>query len=209
MNTDSVTGIVLAGGRSRRMGTDKSVLKVNNKTLIEYSIDALRPLCSKVVIISNNRVYDYTGCEVWPDEIAGQAPMIGLWSALKRSVTEFNLVLSCDMPLINTGVLACLLANSEKHDITLPVHDNGLIEPLCGVYKQGAAAVLEKFIAGHNFRLIDCIRASSYQLIPIGPESMFFSPHLFLNINSSDDLCTFHSLATAGASTKGGIPPVK
>jgi len=194
MNTKSITGIVLAGGRSRRMGTDKSVMKLHNKTLIEYSINVLKPLCNKIVISSNNFIYDYTGCEVWPDELPDQAPIVGIYSCLKRSATEYNIILSCDMPLMSTVMLEYLLANSENHDITVPVHDNDLVEPLCGVYKQSAVDILKKYIDGGNFRLNECIQATSNRLLPVGPQLPFFSPNLFSNINTPDDYSYLQSL---------------
>lgn len=187
MNTNSITGIVLAGGRSRRMGTDKSVMKLKNKTLIEYSINALKPLCNKVVISSNNFIYNYTGCEVWPDELPDQAPIIGIYSCLKRSTTEYNIILSCDMPLMSTEMLKYLLANSENHDITIPMHGNSLIEPLCGVYKQSAMGILKKYIDGGNFRLNQCIREASYRLITVDERLPFYSPEMFSNVNTPDD----------------------
>jgi len=194
MNTNSVTGIVLAGGRSRRMGTDKSLMKLNGKSMIEYSIEALKPLCNKVVISSNNFIYDYTGCEVWPDELPDQAPIVGIYSCLKRSATEYNIILSCDIPLMSTVMLEYLLANSENHDITVPVHDNSLIEPLCGVYKQSAMGILKKYIDRGNFRLNQCIREASHRLITVGPQLPFFSPNLFSNINTPDDYSYLQSL---------------
>ena len=56
MNTKPITGIVLAGGRSSRMGSDKSLMVLNGKTLVEYAIDALKPLCNKVVKIGRAHV---------------------------------------------------------------------------------------------------------------------------------------------------------
>lgn len=187
MNTNPITGIVLAGGRSRRMGTDKSVMKLHNKTLIEYSINALKPLCNKVVISSNNFIYDNTGCEVWPDELPDQAPIVGIYSCLKRSTTQYNIILSCDMPLMSTAMIEYLLTNSDNYDITVPVHDNDLIEPLCGVYKQSAVFILKKYIDGGNFRLNQCIREASHRLITVDHRLPFYSPDMFSNVNTPDD----------------------
>ena len=187
MNTKQITGIVLAGGRSRRMGTDKSLMKLNGKSLIEYSIDALKPLCNNVVISSNNFIYNFTGCEVWPDELPDQAPIIGIYSCIKRSETNINIILSCDMPLMSTSFLEYLLANSDNHDITVPIHGDGFIEPLCGIYKQSSIGVLKEFIDKGNFRLNECIRAVSHRLVSVNPELPIFSLNMFSNINTPDD----------------------
>jgi len=169
------------------MGTDKSMMMLNGKSMTEYSIDALRPLCHKIVISSNNFIYDFTGCEVWPDEIPDQAPIVGIYSCLKRSATEYNIFLSCDMPLMSTSMLEYLLASSSDYDITVPVHEDGLIEPLCGIYKRSSIGILKQFIDEGNFRLNDCIRASSHRLISIDSQMPFFSENMFLNINTPAD----------------------
>jgi len=186
MNTNQITGFVLAGGKSRRMGIDKSLMLLNGKTLIEYSIDALRPLCNSVIISSNNSIYDFTGCEVWPDELTDQAPIVGIYSCLKRSKTDINIILSCDMPLISTNIVEYLLENSINQSITVPVHENGFIEPMCGIYKQSAIAILKEYIDMGNFRLNDCILTSSYRLVPTYQLS-FSSPNTFININTHED----------------------
>ena len=169
------------------MGEDKSLMRLNGKTLIEYSIDALRPICEKVIISSNNPNYDFTGCEVWPDELPDQAPIIGIYSCLKRSETELNIILSCDIPLMSASMIGFLLAKSADYDITVPVHDNGQIEPLCGVYKKSSQEILKEFIESGNFRLNDCIRSASYQFIPVDAQIPCNTPNLFLNINTPSD----------------------
>lgn len=187
MTTPKVTGIVLAGGRSSRMGEDKSLMKLNGKALVEYSIDALRPLCNKVIISSGNPAYDFTGCEVWPDELPEQAPIIGIYSCLKRSETELNIILSCDIPLMSTSMIGFLLAKSAAYDITVPVHENGQIEPLCGIYKKSSLSILKEFIDRGNYRLKECIRSASHQFIPVDSQIPCNSPNLFLNINTPSD----------------------
>ena len=194
MNTKLITGIVLAGGRSRRMGADKSLMMLNGKAMIEYSIDALKPLCHKVVISSNNFIYDFTGCEVWPDELPDQAPIVGIYSCLKRSKTNINIILSCDMPLMSTSFLEYLLTDSADYDVTVPVHGESFIEPLCGIYNQSSVEMLGKFIGQGNFRLNECIRATSHRLVTVGSPDSVFSPNLFLNINTPDDFKILQSL---------------
>jgi molybdenum cofactor guanylyltransferase len=177
-----VTGIVLAGGMSTRMGTDKSLLLLNGKTLICHAITALSPLCDKVVISSNKQTYDFTECEVWPDLLPQQAPMIGIYSCLKRSTTETNIFLSCDMPLITSGILEYLLFHSLNHNITIPVHDLQ-IEPLCGIYKKNCLPVIEQFIAEKNFKMRDLFALANCQYVKIEDRQI----NLFQNVNTKED----------------------
>jgi molybdopterin-guanine dinucleotide biosynthesis protein A len=187
MKTTKITGIVLAGGRSSRMGEDKSLMKLNGKSLVGYSIDTLKPLCNKVIISSNNPGYDFTGCEVWPDQLPYQAPIVGIYSCLKRSETDINIILSCDMPLMSTSMVGFLLAKSADFDITVPVHENGKMEPLCGIFKKSSLGILKEFIDKRNFRLNECIRFASHRLVAVDSQIACYSPNLFLNINTPAD----------------------
>jgi len=187
MNIKSVTGIVLAGGLSRRMGTDKSMISLNGRPMIEHAIEAIKPLCGQVVISSNQCTYDFTGCEVWEDELPERAPIIGIYSCLKRSQTEVNILLSCDMPLMSTQMLQYLLEKSANSDITVPVHGDHFIEPLCGIYKKSSLCILKEYIDKGNYRLNECIRSASAQLVKVDEKLPFYSVDLFSNINTPED----------------------
>jgi molybdopterin-guanine dinucleotide biosynthesis protein A len=187
MSSKEITGIVLAGGRSLRMGTDKSILGFNGKPLVQYSIDALKPLCNKVIISSDNFIYGFTGCEVWPDELPDQAAIIGIYSCLKRSETEINIILSCDMPLMSTQMLEYLLINSQNHMITVPLNVDSLIEPMCGIYMKSSVKTLKEFIDKGNFSLNECIMATSHRQMKVDSFPNHFPPDIFSNINTPED----------------------
>ena len=199
MNSQQVTGVVLAGGRSSRMGENKSLLRLNGKTMIEYAIEAVRPLCREVVISSDFEVYDFTGCRVWPDEISNQAPIVGIYSCLKRSETEVNIILTCDMPLISVQTLGYLLACSGESDIAVPVHENGMIEPLCGIYKKSAAGILKMCIDEGNYSMNGCISRANHRLVNIEERLPFFSRKLFSNINTPADFEEITSFLRPGS----------
>jgi molybdopterin-guanine dinucleotide biosynthesis protein A len=185
---EEITGIVLAGGKSSRMGTDKSLLLWNDKTLIEHAIDLLKPLCSKVIISSNKKIYNFTGCEIWSDELPQQAPMIGIYSCLKRSKTSINIILSCDMPFLGADLLQHLIGSAGNLPILVPIHDDGLIEPLCGVYRKSIIPHLEIYIQKNNLSLNKFIQEYVSQFLKIGKELSFYRSNMFANINTPDDL---------------------
>jgi molybdenum cofactor guanylyltransferase len=190
MNRCRITGIVLAGGRSRRMGQDKSLTLFKGRPLISYAIETLRPVCDQVVISSNQPVYEFTGCAVWPDILPLQAPMIGIYSCLKRSKTFWNIFLSCDMPMVDPRLFDFLFSRRAGADIVIPVHGNKM-EPLCGLYNRKVLPLLEKKILEREFSMQQLIGVARSRLVEISPELGFYSDSVFANMNTADDIQLF------------------
>jgi molybdopterin-guanine dinucleotide biosynthesis protein A len=183
MKFSNVTGIVLAGGKSSRMGTDKALLLFRNKPLIQHAVDILKQVCSEVVISANHNNYHFTECEVWPDEHLEIGPMAGIYSCLKHSVTQWNMVLSCDMPLIEPNILISMFLSKEDYDVILPVHDNDWLEPLCAIYNRRLVSPLEEFIDSGNYSLWQFIRRSNHLRVEIPSHRK----GMFDNVNTSQD----------------------
>jgi len=179
----NVTGIVLAGGKSSRMGTDKALKIFRNKPLIQHAVDILKQICSQVVISANHNDYQFTECEVWPDERSEIGPIAGIYSCLKHSVTQWNMVLSCDMPLIEPDILISMFLRREDYDIVLPVHDSDGLEPLCAIYNRRLILPLEEFMDTGNYSLWQFIRRSKHHLVEIPSQSK----GMFVNVNTSQD----------------------
>ena len=125
----TIAGIILAGGKSTRMGEDKGLIFFNGKRLVEYSIDLLRNYCNRVIISSNNKAYREFGFPVVKDIISGIGPISGVTSALKNSPGEWNFILACDLPFLNGQLLDRLLNARGNSMGVVPVH-HGLMEPL-------------------------------------------------------------------------------
>jgi molybdopterin-guanine dinucleotide biosynthesis protein A len=184
-----ITGVVLAGGNSGRMGQDKALMQVNGKSLIRYAVDILHQVCGKVIISANKPDYLDTGCEIWPDELGKQAPMVGIYSCLKRSQNEWIAVLSCDMPLVNPLVFDLLMSNTDasKYDVVVPVHDKDCIEPLCGLYNRRVLQLLDKSIDINQFSMQQFIMHAKHKLVRTGSFQNFYNANLFANINTPND----------------------
>jgi molybdopterin-guanine dinucleotide biosynthesis protein A len=182
-----ITGVVLAGGRSSRMGQDKALLEWKGKPLIAHAINILGQLCEKVVISANKDDYHFTACEVWYDEWAVQAPMTGIYSSLRRSQHDWIMVLSCDMPLVDPRLFHALLSFSQGYDVVVPVHDGGFIEPLCGLYSRKALPHLEQNLQRQSYSLQQFIFSSKSRLMETGPELDFFRSDIFFNVNTKDN----------------------
>jgi molybdopterin-guanine dinucleotide biosynthesis protein A len=187
MEPGQVTGFVLAGGLSSRMGEDKSLMAFHGKPLIMYAIEALSTLCEKVIISSNHFLYDFTGCDVWPDELPLHAPINGLYSCLKRSDTDWNFMLTCDMPNTGSQLFAYLLDQAHGVDAVIPVHGQGLVEPLCGLYNRSSLNVLESRIKAGQYSILKLLQSVRCRYVNIGPGLEFYNKEMFSNLNSPAD----------------------
>ena len=111
MSKKNITAIVLAGGKSSRMGSDKALLLYKNKTFLEHVVCAIKPLVDEILIISDNKDHQVNDCTTIPDLILNSGPIAGIYTGLKNSKTENNLVLSCDIPLVQTSILEFIIKN--------------------------------------------------------------------------------------------------
>jgi molybdenum cofactor guanylyltransferase len=188
MGPGKITGFVLAGGLSSRMGEDKSLMLFKGKPLIMYAIDSLSPLCERVIISSNFLIYDFTGCEVWPDALPLKAPINGLYSCLKRSETDWNFILTCDMPFAGSQLFTYLVEQAHGEDAVIPVHGQGFVEPLCGLYHRRTLNVLEQQVEVEQYSILKFLQSIRCSYVNIGPGLEFYNKEMFSNLNSPADL---------------------
>ena len=119
---NEVSGFVLAGGVSRRMGFDKARLPLGPERMVDRQIRLLRAICRSVSIIGPPDRFADTGTQVYEDEIPGKGPLGGIHTGLRRARTEFSLFLSCDMPLMEERFLRylCEQALASRASATVP-----------------------------------------------------------------------------------------
>ena len=184
-----ITGIILAGGQSSRMGTDKAFIKIGNRTLIENSYDLIKNYCSEILISTNNHS-GYSFPEQWiiPDDRQGLGPIGGIYSCLKRSGTVNNLVVAVDIPFINNGLIQFLLSNMADVELVVPITGKGKTEPLCAVYKKSVLPHLEKMITEHDLKVQNLMNYCKSKKLLISEELEFYNDRLFHNVNTPDDL---------------------
>ena len=187
-NKLKITGILLAGGMSRRMGSEKGTLRIGSSLLFQYPLSVLEGLCDEILVSTCEgsvlRVDHQKVC----DEVKGIGPLGGIYSCLKQSSSELNLVLSYDMPLVNESLFRLLISEVGDYDIVLPGISKGRPEPLCGVYRKGTAAIMEEMISNKDFAVNHLLTRCPSKIITISEEMGCWQPNLFLNINSKEDL---------------------
>ncbi len=132
----SVSGLVLVGGSSSRMGRNKALLPVGGVPLIERVLAALQPLATEILLITNEPApYAHLGLPCIPDERPGYGPLMGLYSGLKAARHEAVLLVACDMPFLNPAVLAQLVELLPGYDLVIPRTAEGL-HPLHACYRR-------------------------------------------------------------------------
>lgn len=176
------TGVIMAGGKSNRMGSDKGLMLYNGKPMVQYSIDLLRPFCVEMLISTQNSEYRQFGLPLIPDEIPNCGPMGGIYSALKASKTDFIIVLACDMPFMSKKTIQSLLKNVDKFECVIPLI-NGKLEPLCAVYSKTIIEKIEISIKSGNLAMNRLIMESKNMLICLKNNINDFQ-----NINTPNEL---------------------
>jgi molybdopterin-guanine dinucleotide biosynthesis protein A len=166
------------------MGMDKAMLEYDGISLVERSISIIKPVCSSILISTNNPELEYLGHALVNDIHRGIGPIAGLHSALHHSRAIYNVVIPCDMPLVTVDVFERLFAvASASHPpaVTAGTED-GFIEPLIGCYSREALPVLERQISNNNYKLHEALSLMRAET------EIFKDKRLFWNINTRADI---------------------
>jgi len=181
-----ITGIILAGGKSTRMGTDKALLKLGDKSLLEAAIDICKPVCKSIIISSNNPEHGKFGYPMVNDEIKDCGPIGGIFSCLKKSMTDWNFVISVDTPNVTVEFIRFLTNQTESYDVVVPVHHDEK-EPLIALYHKNCIPVIETQLALHQFKIQYLINLLNTRFSDTN-QWVEKVPFLFKNLNNPEDL---------------------
>ena len=184
------TGIILAGGAGSRLkGMDKTQLTINNGPLIENAVDLLREEFAEVLIVTNgHRHYEFPSVKVVVDEKPNCGPLMGLFTGLKASGYDINLVLACDMPFVSRPLLWLMMKEPDSYGVVVPIA-NGYHEPLLAVYHKRTLPVIKKYLDQNQHKMVSFFDEVNVLEIP-EVELRQVDPKLdnFVNINTPEDL---------------------
>ena len=187
-NGANICGILLAGGMSKRMGREKGTLRIGNTFLYQYPLTILELICDEILVSTCDESALRVDHKMVCDEMKGIGPLGGIYSCLKKSSSELNLVLSYDMPLVNESLFRLLISEVDDFDIVLPGLSPEMPEPLCGIYRKGTTSIMEEMISKKDFAVNHLLKRSHSKIVPISKDMECWRPDLFLNINSQEDL---------------------
>ena len=178
------TGIILAGGKSTRMGIDKGFVKFNNKTFVKHIMDCLQPMVDEIIIISDNSDYDVFGVKRIADFIKDAGPLAGVYTGLIHSNTTNNIILSCDVPFIKKNILELLIKEENNNIDIIQVANEDKNMPLIGHYKKQCAPTLLKLLNSGERRMNFAINQLQAKTIVVNQSQNKY----IRNINTPEDL---------------------
>ena len=161
------------------MGRDKALLQFQGATLISHVARAVEEAAGSVVLVGNPERYSFLGYPVVRDKVPGRGPLGGIYTALKISTADWNVVVACDMPGISAPVLTALLdqaARSRGRCVTA-VGNGGEPEPLCAVYHRDCLPMLASALRDKRFRMKDLVRE-------LDAEAQVVEPVTLANVNT-------------------------
>lgn len=189
MTTDTIYGLVLAGGESRRMGRDKALLIRDGRSQLAHIAALLEGITKRVYVSSRQEQQDdpeRSRFENIVDRYADIGPVAGILSAMDAHPNIDWLVVACDLPNIDATTLSFLLEKSDPKQSFTAFKSNydGLPEPLCALYRSGSGAIIRRFVEDGIVCPRKILIRSDTQLLE-QPD-----PAALDNINTPDDLAS-------------------
>lgn len=185
-----VTGILLAGGKSSRMGKDKALIKYGDETFMSDSIKKLNELFNEVIIVTNNvDKYQIENAKTIKDIYSGMGPMGGIHAALKEAQNSWIFVVPCDMPLWEPFLVEEILRHRTGYDIVVPTIKERM-EPLFALYKKTCLHKIEDCLDNNIVKVIELYPLVQTNFLDLGKiQGLDIQcTKSFFNINTPDDL---------------------
>lgn len=186
----SLSGIVLAGGESRRMGRiTKALLQVGGVPIVERTVATLTRVFSEVILITNSpSEFEFLGMPMYRDERPGYGALGGLHTGLLKCTARYGFLVACDMPFLNERVVRYMANLATGPEVVVP-RINDRLEPMHAIYSKTCISRIERLMDQSDLRIlnfysdVDVLEVPQEDLESIDPELRFI-----MNINTPADL---------------------
>ena len=187
--TKEITGIILAGGKSTRMKQDKGLVSFQGKLMVSHIIEKLESVTKKIMIITQNPAYEQFGYPCFADSIKDSGPLGAIYTGLRYSSTQKNLVVGCDTPFFSVHILNALRASSGEEAALIAEH-NGKKEPLFAIYDRHCMAHFHSCILEGKLKITDALEQLNSAVINFD-EAEWITGNEYANINTPEELEQF------------------
>lgn len=180
---EQVTGVVLAGGKSSRFGSNKALVSLNEKTLLQKALNLLQPYCKEVLISGDYPEYSAFKNMKLPDEVSGIGPLGGIYTSLKYVSTPYILFLACDMPLVSNKLLEKMLKDDSSEMIKIWYQVDGTVRLYPSLFSVGMLPIIEQQIENKEY----AVRKLLFRVIPKMISINFLEERAFFDMNATAD----------------------
>jgi molybdopterin-guanine dinucleotide biosynthesis protein A len=187
-----MTSIILAGGKSSRLGQNKALQIIDGKSLIQWVVDRLTVLSTEIIIATaRGEAIPYSSpveiksvADIYPEK----GPLVGIYSGLVSSSSSQAVVVGCDTPFLSVSLLKHMTQICAIYDVVVPRIKNKL-EPLCAVYSKNCAGPIQDLLEQDELRIDRLFSMVRVKYVGENVVNRFDPKHLsFFNINSQADL---------------------
>ncbi len=186
----NVTGIILSGGKSIRMGQNKAFIKINGVPIIQRIHDLFRKLFKEIIIVTNDKdLFLNFDAKIYADIIPQKGALGGLYTGLFYSYFEYSFCVACDMPFLNESLITFLINKIEDGiDVIVPKTEDGF-HPLHAVYSKKCVDPIKRIIDENRYKIIDLYPLVNVKIVN-EKEFLFLDPkkESLININTPEEL---------------------
>jgi len=185
--------VILAGGKGRRLGREKAWVELGGSSLLQRAVSNLEFLNSEIVIVKAPEgelppVSAGVNLKVVQDSVSGKGPLAGIFTGLVNSKYRYNLIVACDMPLLNRGLVKYMISIAKGYDAVVP-RLGKYLEPLQAVYSKDCISEIEKLLAQDRLKVDGLFSGVRTRFVESAEIERFDAAHLsFMNINTPTDL---------------------
>ncbi len=184
-----ICGVILAGGKSLRMGQNKALLQIDGESLIERVLRELGSVTNEIVISANDpSPFLSLGLRVISDLFPDRGPLAGLHAAMTHTCRPILLLLACDLPSVRSEFLSRMLELSEDFDAVIPRTADGMVHPLCAVYRRTCLPFIEAALIQGLNKMTAFFEDSSLKVRWLSLRDSGLSEEGLINLNSPKDL---------------------
>jgi molybdopterin-guanine dinucleotide biosynthesis protein A len=149
-----ITGVILAGGKSSRMGQNKALMSLGGKRLVDRVVEVMRSVFDDLLMVTNTPdVYADLGLPMAPDVWPDKGSLGGVYSAIYRVATPYCLVVACDMPFLQAAGLRYLITQMANYDVVVP-DVLGELQTLHAIYSKACLQPIERRLETNRLRIV-------------------------------------------------------
>lgn len=187
-----LAAVLLAGGKSRRMGREKALLFLDGRPVVQILAERLSRLTDQVFISTNDpQTFTFLGLPSITDIYPGRGPLGGLHAAMTHTSRPLLLVLACDLPGASTDFLQYLIDCSADYDVVIPCTSDGRLHPVCAVYRRTCLAQVRQILEIGENRMLSLLEDPKLRVRRVAPGEGLFSEADLFDLNSPEDYAKY------------------